>query len=63
MTTAQPNKKPPVPSKHNLQVQINKQTTISTLKKYQPATVSTYLANTTDDPATIREGLIAGMTI
>ena len=61
MTTAQPHKKPPVPSRHNLQVQINKQTTISTLKKLQPATVSIYIANETDSPAIIRQGLLDGM--
>ena len=61
MTTAQPHKKPPVPSRHNLQVQINKQTTISTLKKLQPATVSIYIANKTDSPAIIRQGLLDGM--
>ena len=63
MTTAQPNKKPPVPSKYNLQVQINKQTKISTLKKHQPATVATYLADKSDTPATIRAGLLKGRNI
>ncbi|KAM5540050.1 hypothetical protein V8D89_006190 [Ganoderma adspersum] len=63
MTTAQPNKKPPVPSKYNLQVQINRQTKISTLKKHQPATVATYLADKKDDPATIRAGLLKGRNI
>ncbi|KAI1788568.1 hypothetical protein LXA43DRAFT_633266 [Ganoderma leucocontextum] len=51
------------PKRYNLQVQINKQTTISTLKKHQPATVAIYLANKTDSPATIRQGLLSGMKI
>ncbi len=63
MTTAQPTKKPPVPSKYNLQVQINKQTTISTLKKHQPATVSIFVANITDSAATIQKGLLDGVLI
>lgn len=63
MTTAQPKKKPPVPSKYNLQVQINKQTKIPTLKKHQPATVSTYLADKTDTPAMIKAALLKNKTI
>lgn len=63
MTTPQPTKKPPVPSKYNLQVQINRQTTISTLKKHQPATVSTYLADKSATPAVIRQGLLDAMAI
>ncbi|KAI0346108.1 hypothetical protein BDW22DRAFT_1425635 [Trametopsis cervina] len=48
------------PQRHNLQVQINKQTTISTLKKHAPATVSTYLSAPGATAATVREGLLQG---
>lgn len=51
------------PPKHNLQVQINNQTSISTLKKLAPKTVAKYLSNSGDAAATVRKGLQDGMLI
>lgn len=51
------------PAKHNLQVQINNQTGISTLKKLAPKTVSHYNAASGASAATVRKGLIDGMKI
>ncbi|KAF8448151.1 hypothetical protein BGX38DRAFT_1093445 [Terfezia claveryi] len=50
------------PQKFNLQVQINSQTSISTIKKLAPKTVATYLTPTDNPgtPAQIRAGLING---
>jgi len=53
------------PKEHNLQVQINKETTITSLKKSAPQTVATLLVSKDDPPsaATIRDNLIANITI
>ncbi|CAL1709018.1 unnamed protein product [Somion occarium] len=51
------------PPRHNLQVQINNSTTISTLKKQAPKTVSMYHASKSDTPAVIRQGLLDGTNV
>jgi hypothetical protein len=51
------------PQQYNLQVQVNNQTSISTLKKVAPKTVAKYLASSGDTAATVRQGLIDGMLI
>lgn len=53
------------PPKHNLQVQINKQTTITSLKKLVPDTVAAILVDKDSDetPEQIRERLIAEITV
>ncbi|KAF8421199.1 hypothetical protein EV426DRAFT_565631 [Tirmania nivea] len=50
------------PPKYNLQIQINKQTNISTIKNMAPKTVAIYLTPTEnpEPPAVIRQGLING---
>ncbi|KAK8076917.1 hypothetical protein PG996_003087 [Apiospora saccharicola] len=53
------------PQKHNLQVQINKETTVTSLKKAAPATVA--MAHVPDDesmtPQQIRDALIADIRV
>ena len=52
------------PPKHNLQIQVNKGTSISTLKKVAPKTVAgPVLASTGDSASTIRSGLLAKVLI
>jgi hypothetical protein len=53
------------PKQHNLQVQINKETTVTSLKKSAPQTVATLLVLKDNPPssATIRDDLIANITI
>lgn len=51
------------PGKHNLQVQVNNQIGISTLKRETGKTVATYIAAKGAKAATIREGLIAAMLL
>jgi len=53
------------PKKHNLQVQINKETTITSLKKSAPQTVATLLVLKDNPPsaATIKKDLIAKITV
>ncbi|PQE17865.1 hypothetical protein CJF30_00010352 [Rutstroemia sp. NJR-2017a BBW] len=53
------------PQKHNLQIQINKQTTITSLKKSAPQTVATLLVLKNDAPsaATIKQDLTTNIII
>lgn len=54
------------PQEHNLQVQVNKGTTISTLKKHAPSTVAGPVLVPSNDPWTadqIKSALLASMKI
>lgn len=53
------------PAKHNLQVQINKQTTITSLKGAAPNTVATLIvpADGSMSVAQVRQGLIDAIVI
>jgi len=56
---------PKKPRNHNLQIQINKQTTITSLKKSAPQTVAFLLVSEDDTPSAdvIRVGLINAIAI
>jgi hypothetical protein len=53
------------PKKHNLQVQINKETTITSLKKSAPQTVATLLVPDDESMTSqqIKDGLIEVITV